>query len=215
MKPLTNPEYFTFTNHFNQSMLKRRVQMMNRRPSSCNAWRYFIFGFVAFSTMMCQPSIHSESITDTQQEFGEQKNLEVDNNVYETKTFHKGDTVIVEEYHQGKLLSFTKSWEVEKKWAYTWTGNQVQLKEASDNQKRHTMLYISSDNRLALYEEFKNDIDIFVDGERITQTDLSKIQINHISKIYAHKREEEIPMIKLAANNVNTPQKNALLKISI
>lgn len=54
----------------------------------------------------------------------------------------------------------------------------------------------------------KNDIDIFVDGEHITQTDLSKIQINHISKIYAHKREEEIPMIKLSANNVNTPKKN-------
>ncbi len=61
----------------------------------------------------------------------------------------------------------------------------------------------------------KNDIDIFVDGERITQTDLSKIQIDHISKIYAHKREEEIPMIKLSANNVNTPKKNALPKISI
>ena len=78
-KPLTNPAHFAFTNHFNQSMLKKRVQMMNRRPSSCNAWRYFTFGFVAFSTMMCQPSIHSESITDTQKKLWEQKKLEVDN----------------------------------------------------------------------------------------------------------------------------------------
>ena len=29
MKPLTNPENFAFTNHFNQSMLKKRIQMMN------------------------------------------------------------------------------------------------------------------------------------------------------------------------------------------
>ena len=34
MKPLTNPEYFTFTNHFNQSMLKKRIQMMNKRKSA-------------------------------------------------------------------------------------------------------------------------------------------------------------------------------------
>ncbi len=36
MKPLTNPEYFAFTNHFNQSMLKKRIQMMNKRKPAWN-----------------------------------------------------------------------------------------------------------------------------------------------------------------------------------
>ena len=34
MKPLFNPEHFAFTNHFNQSMLKKRIQMMNKRKSA-------------------------------------------------------------------------------------------------------------------------------------------------------------------------------------
>jgi hypothetical protein len=33
MKRLTNPSNFTFTNHFNQSLLKSRIAMMNRRKS--------------------------------------------------------------------------------------------------------------------------------------------------------------------------------------
>ena len=37
MKTFTSPEHFTFTNHFNQSLLKSRITMMNKRKSSWKA----------------------------------------------------------------------------------------------------------------------------------------------------------------------------------
>ena len=37
MKTFTSPEHFTFTNHFNQSLLKSRIKMMNKRKSSWKA----------------------------------------------------------------------------------------------------------------------------------------------------------------------------------
>ncbi|WP_428657989.1 hypothetical protein [Runella sp.] len=43
MKLITNPQHFSFTNHFNQSLLKTRIEMMNRRKSSFKA--VFKYGF--------------------------------------------------------------------------------------------------------------------------------------------------------------------------
>ena len=44
MKTLTSPEHFTFTNHFNQSLLKSRITMMNKRKSSWKAFgKYGLF----------------------------------------------------------------------------------------------------------------------------------------------------------------------------
>ena len=44
MKTLTSPEHFTFTNHFNQSLLKSRIAMMNKRKSNWKAFgKYGLF----------------------------------------------------------------------------------------------------------------------------------------------------------------------------
>ncbi|AYQ30895.1 hypothetical protein [Runella sp. SP2] len=44
MKTFTSPEHFTFTNHFNQSLLKSRITMMNKRKSSWKAFgKYGLF----------------------------------------------------------------------------------------------------------------------------------------------------------------------------
>ncbi|MBB3836546.1 hypothetical protein FHS57_000528 [Runella defluvii] len=44
MKTFTSPEHFTFTNHFNQSLLKSRIAMMNKRKSSWKAFgKYGLF----------------------------------------------------------------------------------------------------------------------------------------------------------------------------
>ncbi|HAK79895.1 MAG TPA: hypothetical protein DCM71_24055 [Runella sp.] len=44
MKIFTSPEHFTFTNHFNQSLLKNRIAMMNKRKSNWKAFgKYGLF----------------------------------------------------------------------------------------------------------------------------------------------------------------------------
>lgn len=59
MKTLTNPAYFSFTNrigesHSNKSLLKSRIEMMNRQSSWRSWWRYVAIGMVLFFTVMCQ-----------------------------------------------------------------------------------------------------------------------------------------------------------------
>ena len=54
MKISTNPACFSFTNHFNKSLLNIRITMMNRQSSWRSWWRYGAFGMALLFTVMCQ-----------------------------------------------------------------------------------------------------------------------------------------------------------------
>ena len=50
MKIFLNPSHFSFTNHFNQSLLKSRIEMMNRESSWRSGWRYGLVAVVLLIT---------------------------------------------------------------------------------------------------------------------------------------------------------------------
>ena len=56
MKTFTSPEHFTFTNHFNQSLLKSRIKMMNRTSTWRSSWRYASFVVAMGVILMCLQS---------------------------------------------------------------------------------------------------------------------------------------------------------------
>ena len=71
MKTFTSPELFTFTNHFNQSLLKSRIAMMNRASTWRSSWRYASFLVAMGIILMCLQSYSPAQLTSlSPPEFG-------------------------------------------------------------------------------------------------------------------------------------------------
>jgi hypothetical protein len=191
MKFLQNPSKFTFTNHFNQSLLKSRIEMMNRESSWRSGWRYGVVSCMLILTVMCQPLVKSESPQEDR--------------TIVTKTNHVGDTTIIESYKAGKLIDRTKVWGLDKHAASTWTGSMNQLLEASFFKRKKAMLYVRPDHHLDLYDEYKKSVTVFVDRKEVTLEELRQVHIRQVAIVYAHKRPSKENLLGLIEYYGETP----------
>ncbi len=187
MNPFTNPQHFSFTNrfggpHFNKSLLKMRIEMMNRQSTWKRGWRYVALSLLLFFTAMCQPLLQTEP--------GQEKASEkpVDTGIYSTKSYPAGNTHVVETYRNGKLIGKTKLQNYNPNMEYTWSGDMNQLMEASFFKRKNAMLYVRSNHHLDLYEEYKKSVTVFLDGQQVSLDELNKVHIRQIAKVYARKR---------------------------
>ncbi|MDF7816922.1 hypothetical protein P1X15_04920 [Runella sp. MFBS21] len=107
MKPLTNPEYFAFTNHFNQSMLKKRIQMMNKNAVTWKtALQYLLFaGAIGLVFSFSKPSL-------TIDEAEKSKYLHQNQNEFEwviTPKISLGDLAIIQQALKKQDIDFKVS----------------------------------------------------------------------------------------------------------
>lgn len=191
MKTFTNPACFSFTNHFNKSLLNIRITMMNRQSSWRSWWRYGVVSCMLILTAMCQPLVKSESAQENSAEVN-------DNEFVVTKTDHVSDTTIIESYRRGKLIDRTKVWGLDKHMASTWTGNMNELLEASFFKRKEAMLYVRPDHHLDLYDEYKKSVTVFVDRKEVTLEELRQVHIRQVAIVYAHKRPSKEGLLGLS-----------------
>ena len=192
MKDFTSPEHFSFINHFggphfNQSMLYRRIIMMNRRSSWRSGWRYIALCLLLFFTAMCQPLLQAEPDKEMASASDKRMRPTIDQMTI-NYTSHSGDTMIIETYKKGRLIDRIKIENPNKHASYTWTGDMNQLMEASFFKRKNAMLYIRPDHHLDLYDEYRKSVTVFVDGKEVTLGELRKVHIRQVAHVYAHKR---------------------------
>lgn len=192
MKTLTNPEHFSFTNrfggpHFNKSLLKTRIAMMNRRSTWRSGWRYVALSALIFFTAMCQPLLQSEPNKGPLPKRDKSQRPFIDQMII-NRTSYSGDTMIIETYKQGRLVDRIKIKNPNKNASYTWTGDMNQLMEASFFKRKNAMLYIHPDHHLELYDEYRKSVTVFLDGKEVTLDELRKVHIRQVANVHAHKR---------------------------
>ncbi len=217
MRTLTNPDHFTFTNHFgevhsNKSRLHSRIGMMNRQSTWRSSWRYIVLSLLLFLTAMCQPLLQSEPEKEAIPINDKSQRPNIDQMTVST-TSHSGDTMIFENYKQGQLVSRVKIENSNKHTSYTWTGDMNQLMEASFFKRKNTMLYVRANHHLALYDEYKKSVTIFVDGKQVSLVELENVHIRQVAHVYAHKRASKENLYGVAEEYQNNQKSVPKLKM--